>query len=67
MNGTGPEGKGPKSGRGLGKCNINSPEELSSRLGKGLGKRRHAGPGKGEGKRYRSGEKSINVNNNQIK
>lgn len=55
MNGTGPEGKGPKTGRGLGKCSKKSPEELSSRLGKGLGKRRHAGNGQGEGRRQKSG------------
>lgn len=56
MNGTGPEGKGPKSGRGLGSCNKNPTEELKTKLGKGLAKRRHAGVGQGEGKRHRSGD-----------
>jgi hypothetical protein len=56
MNGTGPEGKGPKSGRRLGRCKKNSPDELLSKLGKGQGKRRNAGHGQGEGKRLRSGK-----------
>ncbi len=47
MDGTGPTGKGPKSGRGLGKCNPKeTPEENRpnenlnpERRGRGLGKR----------------------------
>jgi hypothetical protein len=57
LNGKGPEMKGPKTGRGLGKCKENSAEELLSKLGKGLGKRRQAGGGTGKGKRTRSGLK----------
>ncbi len=57
MNGTGPDGKGPKTGRALGKCIKNTPEELETKLGKGLGKRWNAGGGTGEGKRNRSGSK----------
>jgi len=57
MNGTGPEGKGPKTGRALGKCKKNSSGELFSKLGKGLGKRRQSGGGTGKGKRVRSGLK----------
>jgi hypothetical protein len=38
---TGPEGKGPKTGRGLGKGSNLPKEELLKKLGKGLGKRRH--------------------------
>ncbi len=53
LNGTGPEGKGPETGRGLGKCKKNSFEELLKRLGKGLGKRRKSGGGKGRGKRLK--------------
>jgi len=55
MNGTGPEGKGPKTGRGLGKCKKVSKEELERNLGKGLGKRRKSSDnsGKGRGKRLR--------------
>jgi len=56
LNGTGPEGKGSRTGRGLGRCNKNSLDELLTKLGKGLGKRRNAGEGTGEGKRHRSGK-----------
>ena len=55
MNGTGPEGKGPKTGRGLGKCKKISAEEEINTLGKGLGKRRKSGGGLGKGKRLQSG------------
>jgi hypothetical protein len=51
MNGTGPEGEGPKTGRGLGKCKKTSPEEISEKIGKRLGKRRKSGGGEGMGKR----------------
>jgi len=57
INGTGPEGKGPKSGRGLGKCIRDSSEEDINRLGKGLGKRFKSGSGTGKGKRLKSGLK----------
>ena len=53
MNGTGPEGKGPKTGRGLGKCKKSTPVELNEKLGKGLGKRRKSGGGEGRGKRLK--------------
>jgi len=53
MNGTGPEGKGPKTGRGLGRCKNPTPEELNEKLGKGLGKRRKSGGGEGRGKRLK--------------
>lgn len=58
MNSKGPEGKGPKTGRGLGRCKITSPAEESG-LGKGLGKRRQSGGGQGVGKRLKSGLKKI--------
>jgi hypothetical protein len=54
LNGTGPDSKGPKTGRGLGKCKKHSPEELLTKLGKGQGKRRKSGGGRGEGKRLKS-------------
>jgi hypothetical protein len=57
LNGTGPEGKGPKTGRGLGKCKNNSTEEDINKLGKGLGKRHKSGGGTGKGKRTKSGLK----------
>ena len=55
INGTGPEAKGPKTGRGLGKCKINSSEEEINKLGKGLGKRLKSSGGIGKGKRLKSG------------
>lgn len=53
MNGTGPEGQGPKTGRGLGKCKKTSKQELNKEIGKGMGKRRKSGGGEGMGKRLR--------------
>jgi len=53
MNGTGPEGKGSKTGRGLGKCKKTSSEKLKENLGKGMGKRRKSGGGEGRGKRLK--------------
>lgn len=53
MNGTGPEGKGPKTGRKLGKCKKSPEEESSFQPGKGMGKRRKSGSGKGRGKRLK--------------
>ena len=51
MNGTGPDGKGPKTGRGLGRCKKSSPDDINEKLGKGMGTRRKSGGGKGKGKR----------------
>lgn len=51
MNGTGPEGKGPKTGRGLGKGSNLSDEEKLNLLGKGEGKKRKVGGGQGKGQR----------------
>lgn len=55
LNGTGPEKKGPKTGRGLGFCKGNLTKEDIARLGKGLGKRRKTTGGTGKGKRFQSG------------
>ncbi len=55
LDGTGPEIKGQKTGRGLGKCRTVPDEEALEKLGKGLGKRHHAGGGEGRGKRLKSG------------
>ena len=52
MHGTGPEGKGAKTGRGLGKCKKASPDN-NEKLGTGMGKRRKAGGGEGRGKRLK--------------
>ena len=56
MDGTGPEGNGPRSGRKLGRCAQVSEEERMQNLGKGLGRKRQSGGGAGEGKRRRSGQ-----------
>jgi hypothetical protein len=55
INGTGPEGLGPKTGRGLGKCKNEHSDEETNKLGKGLGLRRKSGGGAGKGKRLKSG------------
>lgn len=52
---TGPEGKGPKTGRKLGKCRKTENEKIGI-LGIGQGKRRKSGDGKGMGKRLKSGK-----------
>ena len=63
MNHTGPEGKGPGTGRGLGRCKKKSDELNESnesneyQLGKGMGLKRRAGGGQGKGRRLQSGEK----------
>jgi hypothetical protein len=57
LDGTGPEKKGSKSGRGLGKCRTMPKEEALEKLGKGMGLRRKTGGGQGEGKRFKSGLK----------
>lgn len=54
---TGPERLGSKTGRALGKCSIISKEEALEKLGKGIGLRRRAGGGQGQGKRLQSGLK----------
>ena len=56
LDGTGPEGKGTKTGRRLGECSQTTEEEKLNKLGKGMGKKRKVGCGKGLGKRLRSGE-----------
>jgi hypothetical protein len=57
LDGTGPDGKGSDSGRKLGKCNPKSDDELLGKLGKGMGKKRNAGGGTGQGKRLRNNTK----------
>lgn len=52
LDGSGPEGKGPKTGRGLGKCKKASPDKKEL-LGKGMGKKRKSGGGEGKGKRLK--------------
>ncbi|MDY0342899.1 MAG: DUF5320 domain-containing protein [Lentimicrobium sp.] len=57
LDGTGPEGKGKKTGRKLGQCGAVSDEEKLAKLGKGMGKKRNSGGGKGQGKRLNAGLK----------
>lgn len=53
MNGKGPEGKGPGTGRGVGKCRKHTTGELNEKLGTGMGKRRKSDGGQGMGKRLK--------------
>ena len=55
LDGTGPEGKGTKTGRKLGQCGSASDEEKLAKLGKGMGKKRKSGGGEGQGKRLNTG------------
>lgn len=55
LDGTGPDGKGKGTGRGLGKCRDVSDEEKLVKLGKGMGKRRNSCTEEGRGKRLNAG------------
>jgi len=55
LDGTGPEGKGPRTGRKLGQCSDATEEEKMQKLGKGIGRRRRSGGGQGQGRRLQSG------------
>lgn len=57
LDGTGPERKGPGTGRKLGKCSNAPDEEKSTKLGKGMGKKRHSSGKEGRGNRLKSGLK----------
>lgn len=61
LNHTGPEGEGPRTGRGLGRCK-KKPEKTDPdnnyQLGKGMGLKRRAGGGEGKGRRIQSGIKN---------
>jgi hypothetical protein len=54
---TGPEGKGPKTGRKLGSDKKPNDQSLLEKLGTGLGLRRKSGGGIGRGKRLRTNVK----------
>jgi hypothetical protein len=45
MNGTGPENKGPRTGRGLGRCREVIERDTAEKLGIDIGLRRNAGRG----------------------
>ena len=54
MNATGPEGKGPETGRGLGMCKgTASYDEAINLMGVGLGKRRNSNGGTGLKRRFK--------------
>ena len=53
-NGTGPEGKGPMTGRGMGNCNTNKDISETNNNFVGLGRRRQGGLGQGLGRGFGS-------------
>ena len=63
LNNTGPEGKGPRTGRGMGKCKPNDQDKIESLdnenvplgLGRGPGRKNGRGFRKGRGLGRRSG------------
>lgn len=57
LDGTGPDGKGKKTGRKLGRCSNASEEEKLAKLGKGMGKRRKSCKENEIGKRVNAGLK----------
>lgn len=57
MDGTGPEGKGSGTGRGLGRCRRNAGNEDNVRPGKGSAIPRQSGGGRGQGRRQQGGFK----------
>ncbi len=57
LDGTGPDGKGAKTGRGLGQCSELSDDEKLQKLGTGMGKKRKSDcTDEGQGKRLQSGK-----------
>ena len=57
LDGTGPEGKGKGTGRGVGKCSDATDKEKLEKLGKGMGKKPHSCSEEGRGKRLNAGLK----------
>jgi len=55
MNGTGPEGKGPGTGRRLGRCFNKPGNEDNTRSGSVAGLQRRSGRGQGRGRRLQAG------------
>ncbi|GAA0737151.1 DUF5320 domain-containing protein [Clostridium oceanicum] len=55
MDGTGPQGRGAKTGRGMGICNESKEETTARGLGLGLGLRCRRGYGRGFGRGYGRG------------
>ena len=62
MNHTGPEGKGPRTGRKLGRCRKlkdDTPDSEGHQLGKGMGLKRKSGGGIGKGRRLQYGDNNL--------
>lgn len=57
MDGTGPDCNGAKTGRKLGNCSDLPLNELETKLGNGLGRKRHSAGGQGKGKRLKYNQK----------
>jgi len=57
LDGTGPDGKGKGTGRGLGPCGAASDEDKLAKLGKGMGKKRNSCAEDDRGKRLNAGKK----------
>ena len=57
LDGTGPDGKGKGTGRGLGQCKTAAEEEKLAKLGKGMGEKRNSCAEKDRGKRVNAGLK----------
>jgi hypothetical protein len=57
LNQKGPENKGPKTGRKLGKCKKSEDEILDFDFGEGMGKKRRMGGGQGRGQRLHTFDK----------
>ncbi|MCK9290526.1 MAG: DUF5320 domain-containing protein [Bacteroidales bacterium] len=53
LDGTGPEGKGPQTGRGMGRCANPDRDQMLQTLGRGRGRRMRAEGGPGMGRRLR--------------
>lgn len=57
LDGTGPDGKGKATGRGLGTCRYATDKERLEKLGKGMGLKRRSDSTVGRGKRLNAGKK----------
>jgi hypothetical protein len=66
MNHTDPEGKGPRTGRGLGLCrkpSVSSSDSGEYQLVKGMGLKRKAAGGHGKGRRLQTETENNNKQN----
>ena len=56
LDGKGPEKKGARSSRGLGRCKNSDDSEALNKPGQGMGLKRQAGGAGGKGRRLRRGK-----------